>query len=453
MSDTTQPGTPHEQYRYAREGARILKSTCQPKKINEHRNQVRYLPGLEIRTHASGDRQTENLRVVIVNGTRILHWQQGKPGDVHNNQMRFNVADRSGSTQSELDRDGNIISQEQYYPFGGTALWATRNQTEARYKTVRYSGKEHDVTCLVYYGYRYYAPWLMRWINTDPEGTVNGLHLYKMADNNPVTIKDDDGRMWQPPAEQDFAAAAEQLGVNFARHLLQNPPVGNKPILDNFNFIASLGRTPGSTSNEIAPDDMMAIMFADNIHGQRRLNIVGHGEHPAGAPQGYLMLNGYNYTAGDLLDEYHINPEQFDCIRLAVCHSGERGFSSLAARMSTMTGKPVTGFEGFVTGNWTGFGSKPLETLSQVIYNQRWPVDLENRLFDRSYWAFATELEKNNTCIGENESFFRITTVNPFDPLTEPFQHANFSYEPRFFYTHAGNKNMVDREWMRIRHN
>lgn len=450
MTATTEPETPHEQYRYAREGLRILKSTCQPKKINQQRNQVRYLPGLEIRLRASGDRQSENLRVVTVNGTRILHWQQGRPEDVHNNQMRFSVADRTGSTQSELDRDGKIISREQYYPFGGTALWATRSQTEACYKTVRYSGKEHDVTRLIYYGYRYYAAWLMRWINTDPEGTVNGLQIYKMAGNNPVTNKDDDGRMWHPPAEQAFVAAAEQLGVNFAQNLLQNPPVGNKPILDNFNYIASLGRTPGSTSNEVSPNDMMAVMFEDNIHGQRRLNILGHGEHPDRAPQGYFMLNGFNYTAGDLLREYNINHEQFDCIRLAICHSGERGFSSLAARMSAMIHKPVTGFEGAVTVLYHGFAIRPVETLSQIVYQMRWPVNLENQLFDRSYRAFAAELGRHNTCLGENESFFNIATVNPYDPLRNPVEHANFSYEPRFFYTQAGNKNMVDREWIRI---
>ncbi|EGH49324.1 insecticidal toxin protein, partial [Pseudomonas syringae pv. pisi str. 1704B] len=51
-----------------------------------------------------------------------------------------------------------------------TAWWAARSAVEAKYKTVRYSGKERDTSGLYYYGLRYYAPWLQRWINPDPAG-------------------------------------------------------------------------------------------------------------------------------------------------------------------------------------------------------------------------------------------------------------------------------------------
>ncbi|MFV3328655.1 RHS repeat-associated core domain-containing protein, partial [Pseudomonas sp. NY15372] len=86
-------------------------------------------------------------------------------------------------------------SQEEYYPFGGTAVWAARNEVEARFKTVRYSGKERDATGLYYYGYRYYQPWIGRWLSTDPAGTVDGLNLYRMVKNNPVTRLDEQGLM------------------------------------------------------------------------------------------------------------------------------------------------------------------------------------------------------------------------------------------------------------------
>lgn len=183
----------HEQYRYVRQGTRLLKSVVQPAKISERREQVCYLPGLEIRTCATGERQTRNLRVVTVSATRVLHWQLGRPEEIQNNQVRFSVPDRTGSGAAELDREGKFISRELYYPFGGTAIWATRNQTEARYKTVRYSGKERDATGLLYYGYRYYAPWLARWLNADPAGPVEGVNLFCMVKNNPVSLSDGDG--------------------------------------------------------------------------------------------------------------------------------------------------------------------------------------------------------------------------------------------------------------------
>ncbi|WP_353739733.1 RHS repeat-associated core domain-containing protein, partial [Yersinia rochesterensis] len=85
--------------------------------------------------------------------------------------------------------------QEEYYPFGGTAVFASRNTVEAKYKTVRYSGKERDATGLYYYGLRYYLPWLGRWLSSDPAGTVDGLNLYRMVRNNPILLMDEDGLM------------------------------------------------------------------------------------------------------------------------------------------------------------------------------------------------------------------------------------------------------------------
>ncbi|PVF10733.1 hypothetical protein DBO95_28785, partial [Yersinia pestis] len=67
------------------------------------------------------------------------------------------------------------------------------NTVEAKYKTVRYSGKERDATGLYYYGYRYYQPWLGRWLSADPAGTIDGLNLYRMVRNNPIRWRDNNG--------------------------------------------------------------------------------------------------------------------------------------------------------------------------------------------------------------------------------------------------------------------
>ena len=44
-----------------------------------------------------------------------------------------------------------------------------------------------------YYGARYYAPWLGRWISPDPAGTVDGLNLYAFVRGNPIRYIDDGG--------------------------------------------------------------------------------------------------------------------------------------------------------------------------------------------------------------------------------------------------------------------
>ncbi|VVN19523.1 RHS repeat-associated core domain-containing protein [Pseudomonas fluorescens] len=85
-------------------------------------------------------------------------------------------------------------SREGYYPFGGTA-WEDHSDQSGAYKTIRYSGKERDATGLYYYGYRYFAPWLSRWINPDPAGAVDGLNLYGFVGNSPVGSVDRDGRV------------------------------------------------------------------------------------------------------------------------------------------------------------------------------------------------------------------------------------------------------------------
>lgn len=126
---------------------------------------------------------------------RIERWVDGAPPGFENlDQYVYSLNDDIGSSLLELDKDGQIISNEEYYPFGGTSFWTSRTQVEADQKTRRYGGKERDATGLCDYGYRYYAPWLARWVSPDPSGTVDGLNLYCMVGNNPVTWRDPDGR-------------------------------------------------------------------------------------------------------------------------------------------------------------------------------------------------------------------------------------------------------------------
>ena len=178
---------------------RLLDATSQRWDIDE----VIYLPGLELRSRyaeLAGQPQapSEELHVATpAQGgraqVRVLHWVAGKPTDITNDQVRYGLGDQIGSLQLELDSSGLVISQEEYYPFGGTAVLAARSATEVAYKVVRYSGKERDGTGLYYYGYRYYAPWLGRWLNPDPAGQVDGLNVYRMVRNNPVTLFDHQG--------------------------------------------------------------------------------------------------------------------------------------------------------------------------------------------------------------------------------------------------------------------
>ncbi|MGL4269608.1 MAG: RHS repeat-associated core domain-containing protein [Plesiomonas sp.] len=187
-----------ERYRYDSSSQRILKVSTQKTNNSTQTQRVVYLPGLELRSTKNGSTETEILHAITIGEAgraqlRVLHWESGKPADISNDQMRYSYDNLIGSSGLELDQDGNVISQEEYYPYGGTAIWSVRSQIEAGYKTVRYSGKERDATGLYYYGYRYYQPWVGRWLSADPAGTVDGLNLFRMVWNNPVTFFDSDG--------------------------------------------------------------------------------------------------------------------------------------------------------------------------------------------------------------------------------------------------------------------
>ena len=178
-----------EHYRYGGDGLRLRKVTRRLVAGRMQSCQTRYLPGLELHARAG-----ESFVVIATQAgrcaVRCLHWQEGQPDGIASPQLRFSLDDHLGSSGLEVDGEARIISHEGYYPFGGTAWWAARSAIEAGYKIRRYSSKERDSSGLYDYGLRYYAPWLMRWINPDPAGDVDGLNRYRFVRNNPATRVD-----------------------------------------------------------------------------------------------------------------------------------------------------------------------------------------------------------------------------------------------------------------------
>jgi insecticidal toxin complex protein TccC len=200
-----------ERYVYGADGMRVRKVRDVQTNARTLISEVRYIPGLELRTHSGTG---EALQVIIVqtgrSSVRVLHWESEPPKDIANDQYRYSLNDHLGSCALELDSSGDIISQERYHPFGTTAWFAGRDEVEASYKTVRYSGQERDATGLYYYGFRYYAPWLQRWLTADPAGQIDGLNSYQMVKNNPSTHIDLLGLV---TFKDLFASLAEELPI------------------------------------------------------------------------------------------------------------------------------------------------------------------------------------------------------------------------------------------------
>ncbi|MCB9236146.1 MAG: RHS repeat-associated core domain-containing protein [Bacteroidia bacterium] len=103
--------------------------------------------------------------------------------------IRFNLEDHLGNSSWTLDDVGAKISQEEYYPFGESSFH------DFSYKRYRFVGKERDEESgLYYYGMRYYAPWMCRFISVDPLFRDYPWYTpYQYAGNKPIIAIDLDG--------------------------------------------------------------------------------------------------------------------------------------------------------------------------------------------------------------------------------------------------------------------
>lgn len=273
-----------EQYVYDGGNQRVRKVRTALTKGTNRVEEVRYLPGLELRLTNPDTTQDEHLEVIVVPAgrcnVRCLHWVSGKPEGIDDYQMRYNLEDQLGSSTMELDGDARILSQEGYYPYGGTAWWAAESAIEAKYKTIRYSGKERDASGLYYYGFRYYAPWLQRWINPDPSGEVDGLNLYRMVGNRPITYSDADGRVGVSPPNgpRQRVQSVIEMGRDSpspTEERPESPPRSHSPTMhaqdfENFAAYEHAVKSHVRTLQVLGPRLENAIYQLDNISGTNR---------------------------------------------------------------------------------------------------------------------------------------------------------------------------------------
>lgn len=111
--------------------------------------------------------------------------------------IRYQYSNHLGSASLECDgsTNANIISYEEYHPFGTSSYRSGNSSTEVSLKRYRYVGKERDEeTGLYYYGARYYAAWLARFVSVDPlKDKFPYLSSFQYASNDPIGDIDIDG--------------------------------------------------------------------------------------------------------------------------------------------------------------------------------------------------------------------------------------------------------------------
>jgi RHS repeat-associated protein len=117
-------------------------------------------------------------------------------------------ADGNGNITALVDTNQSLSATYRYDPYGNTI---SQSGSMANANVYRFSSKEiHLPTGLYYYGFRWYDPYLQRWLNRDPIQEQTGVfsrkelraqakagwNLYSFCLNDPGNRADTDGRNW-----------------------------------------------------------------------------------------------------------------------------------------------------------------------------------------------------------------------------------------------------------------
>jgi RHS repeat-associated protein len=325
-----------ECYVYDGSGQRLRKIRTAYTGTLTRTHETRYLPGVEIRTSPE-----ETLHVISVQAGRcrvqILHWAKGQPTGIAANQQRYTLTDHLGSSTLELDKNADLISEESYYPYGGTAWWAGRDKVEASYKTIRYSGQERDATGLYYYGMRYYMPWRQRWLSADPMGAAEGLNLYGMVACNPMKYVDSAGLSREESGKAMLAAATQDFGAKLVGAGMK---YGLSLALGSFNpvnwLVTGVGGASAAANGAIVGISWVRSLQDDDIGYFRR-----YAELAAGAAGGAL------FTAAPVIIGHFTNPGMnLEALKEVPSLIGNLGFEVTAQSIekafpgNSWTGKP-----------------------------------------------------------------------------------------------------------------
>ncbi len=206
-----------------------------------------YIGSYEIyRKYVNGTLDLERSTVNISDDEKVFARVETETGEPE--VVRYQYDNHLGSACLELDEDGLIISYEEYHPFGTTSYRAGRSEAEVSLKRYKYCGKERDEeTGLYYYGARYYAAWICRFISCDPlQHDYPNLSPYVYCADNPVNLIDPTGMNPEDPdAPAQNTPQNEHNSTGFEAAGGKGSP-GNPIIL---NVVGVTASTPSSTSS------------------------------------------------------------------------------------------------------------------------------------------------------------------------------------------------------------
>ncbi|GJC89485.1 tRNA nuclease WapA [Colletotrichum liriopes] len=155
----------------------------------------------------------------------------------------------------ETDDEGNLVSYEEYSPFGSTTYMAMglKIRAPSRYRYAAY--RRDSGTELYYCRARFYAPWICRWISADPLGSVDGPNLYAYCQDDPVNNRDPTGTCKKAISVAVGQAASNNSSpssMNSSQTSIQIAPLANTNITQVDATVTQVNPNPPDVAITVA---------------------------------------------------------------------------------------------------------------------------------------------------------------------------------------------------------
>jgi RHS repeat-associated protein len=246
-------------------------------------------------------------------------------------QFRYQLSTALDCVALEVDATGGVISYEEYFPYGGTAIIAGDSMADVELKYYRFTGKEcDDGSGLYYFGARYYASWLGRWISCDPSGPADALNLYEYVGCNPISATDPTGNGKETtiiPLDPDTVTAFKA-----SYHYLSAPVVATyeQLTLDLHQYVYAHPQLMDDPTSRFTPQLEQRILDMFDAHKDLHLGknpelrklwdiSKSHVTLTSDAIKNYTKIRSPHFTealAGTDLDEIIKDPQFFRTVEL-----------------------------------------------------------------------------------------------------------------------------------------
>jgi RHS repeat-associated protein len=297
-------------------------------------------------------KETPNTWRIAIVDTKT--WENNNPVQNITPVQRYQLSNNIESATLEVDENADIISYEEYYPYGDTSFRGKSSVSEVSEKRYRYAGKEKDDESGLYYFHaRYYGSMVGIFISVDPKfEKYPDVSPFVYCMDNPVKYIDSRGMYVEVTANEDgtYIITGGKLDNNRNIYIMKdNKRTG---ILGQtftpYSFFSDNGNIVKDAI--INPKDKSGQEFIDNLKAEKP-NLLEYIPNATTTSKKYNFKirggnNEQNHYRGVSIKDYHGN-----AVYASARDVGNYGAGYVAGREGLIWEVARFGFDGYQT--WT----------------------------------------------------------------------------------------------------